>query len=179
LFIGKDAFCHCSALSSVVIPLSVETLSEMCFFGCHCLSGVTFECGSRLVQIGAYAFGQCSSLSSICIQSSVKTIFEKCFWQCHSLASVIFENESKLSLVEKDVFFDCRQLSSIWIAPSLQPLLRQYRSRLKIIRCEVEAAPSGEPGCSNSRQKTTRKTGKAHVEKKVGSKASRRHGTSP
>jgi hypothetical protein len=45
------AFLHCSSLSSICIPSSVEMLGESCFFGCEGLSNVTFEPGSQFSSV--------------------------------------------------------------------------------------------------------------------------------
>jgi hypothetical protein len=73
------AFAHCSSLSSICIPSSVEILREWCFAGCQALCNVTFEADSRLSHIEPFAFSNCSSLSSIGIPAGRESVLHP-FW---------------------------------------------------------------------------------------------------
>jgi hypothetical protein len=53
--IEREAF-FVTGLVLIVIPASVEMLSESCFYWCELLSSVTFESGSRLPPIEKEAF---------------------------------------------------------------------------------------------------------------------------
>ena len=73
------AFSDCTALTSIEIPASVETIEAAAFKGCSSLATVTFENGSQLKTIGggsSYygAFSDCTALTSIEIPASVETI---------------------------------------------------------------------------------------------------------
>ena len=46
------AFSDCTALTSIEIPASVESIEECAFKGCSQLASVTFEKGSKLKTIG-------------------------------------------------------------------------------------------------------------------------------
>jgi hypothetical protein len=97
--IGKLAFRE-TGLVEIIVPASVEVLSEYCFCLCRSLSSVTFEIGSRLPRIEAEAFCQ-TGLDEIIIPASVELLCERCFSLCTSLSSVRFETGSKLSRIEK------------------------------------------------------------------------------
>ena len=76
------AFADCTALTSIEIPASVETIEAAAFMRCSKLATVTFEKGSQLKTIGgdyssSYYYGvfsDCTALKSIEIPASVETI---------------------------------------------------------------------------------------------------------
>ena len=81
------AFSYCTALTSIEIPASVETIGASAFKGCSSLATVTFEKGSQLKTIGgggsSYygAFGQLKNLMTVDMSActQVKTIGESAF----------------------------------------------------------------------------------------------------
>ena len=93
------AFSDCTALTSIEIPASVETIGNTAFSDCSSLATVTFEKGSRLKTIGNNAYYRCTSLTSIEIPASVETIEKKAFMHCSSLATVTFEKGSQLKTI--------------------------------------------------------------------------------
>ena len=126
------AFSYCTALTSIVIPASVETIEAAAFKGCSSLATVTFENGSQLKTIGggsSYygAFSDCTALTSIEIPASVETIKASAFKGCSSLATVTFENGSQLKTIEggypsSGTFADCTALTSIEIPASVETI---------------------------------------------------------
>ena len=109
--IGGDyyygAFSDCTALTSIEIPASVETIGNTAFSDCSSLATVTFEKGSQLKIIGggyssSYYYGAflgCSSLTSIEIPASVETIEATAFKRCSKLTTVTFEKGSQLKII--------------------------------------------------------------------------------
>ena len=107
------AFSDCTALTSIEIPASVESIEECAFKGCSQLASVTFEKGSKLKTIGGryyqynkdncryIAFGAFTGcpITSIEIPASVESIEECAFQDCSQLASVTFEKGSKLKTI--------------------------------------------------------------------------------
>ena len=102
--IEAAAFKDCSSLTSIEIPASVETIKASAFKGCSSLATVTFENGSQLKTIeGGYpssgTFADCTALTSIEIPASVETIEAAAFKGCSSLATVTFEKGSQLKTI--------------------------------------------------------------------------------
>ena len=108
------AFSYCTALTSIEIPASVETIGASAFKRCSKLATVTFEKGSQLKTIGGGysssshfgtysdyygAFSDCSSLTSIEIPASVETIEATAFKRCSKLTTVTFEKGSQLKII--------------------------------------------------------------------------------
>ena len=126
------AFSYCTALTSIEIPASVETIGASAFKGCSSLATVTFENGSQLKTIGggsysSGAFSDCTALTSIEIPASVETIEASAFKGCSSLATVTFENGSQLKTIEggypsSGTFADCTALTSIEIPASVETI---------------------------------------------------------
>ena len=110
------AFSNCTALTSIEIPASVETIEATAFKGCSKLATVTFEEGSQLKTIGggysestfsSYygAFSDCTALTTIEIPASVETIEAAAFKGCSSLATVTFEQGSQLKTIAGGYYF--------------------------------------------------------------------------
>ena len=59
------AFSNCTALTSIEIPASVETIKAAAFMRCSKLATVTFEKGSKLKTIDGYAFPCCWALTTV------------------------------------------------------------------------------------------------------------------
>mgnify|MGYP000130340663 CR=1 FL=1 len=145
--IGGDyyygAFSDCTALTSIEIPASVETIGNTAFSDCSSLATVTFEKGSRLKTIGNNAYYRCTSLTSIEIPASVETIEKKAFMHCSSLATVTFEKGSQLKTIAGDsydgAFSDCTALTSIEIPASVETIEAtafNYSSKLATVTFE-------------------------------------------
>ena len=137
-------FSDCTALKSIEIPASVETIEAAAFKGCSSLATVTFEKGSQLKTIGggyysssyssySYYYGaflDCTALTSIEIPASVETIEAAAFKRCSKLATVTFEKGSQLKTIGGGyyyhyyygVFSDCTALKSIEIPASVETI---------------------------------------------------------
>ena len=112
----SGTFYGCTALTSIEIPASVETIEAAAFKGCSSLATVTFEQGSQLKTIGggysestfsSYygAFSDCTALTTIEIPASVETIEAAAFKGCSSLATVTFEQGSQLKTIAGGYYF--------------------------------------------------------------------------
>lgn len=141
--IDDDTFNACTALTSIQIPASVETIGLRAFSDCKKLASVTFEHSSKLKSIGggwsspyggfSYgAFLYCSSLTSIKIPASVETIGASAFKGCIKLTTVTFEKESRLTTIEgyydygykaaHGTFTNCFALTTIELPASIKTI---------------------------------------------------------
>ena len=145
--IDDDTFNACTALTSIQIPASVETIGLRAFKSCSSLANITFEKGSILrdikggskmasdyMSIDYYgAFSDCSALTAIEIPASVESIGVAAFISCKRLASVTFEHSSKLKSIgggwsspyggfSYGAFLYCSSLTSIKIPASVETI---------------------------------------------------------
>ena len=81
--IGREAFCYCSGLISIVIPYGVTSIGGAAFRGCSGLTSV--EIPNSVTSIGDYAFYECSGLTSIVIPNSVTSVGHDAFCRCSGL----------------------------------------------------------------------------------------------
>ena len=107
--IGKEAFCTCSALTSVTIPNSVTSIGDRAFSDCQKLTSVTIS--NSVISIGGGAFMYCDGLTSLTIGNNVTSIGELAFHDCSALTSVIIP-KSVTSIGDK-AFDGCSSLNSI------------------------------------------------------------------
>ena len=83
--IDKNAF-RGSALTSVMVPGSVERIGYGAFYGCTSLADLSLANG--LKYIDESAFYGCSKLTEVVFPNTVKTIGREAFWNCSKLATV-------------------------------------------------------------------------------------------
>lgn len=109
----NGAFAYCTALKSITIPASCETIGCSAFKGCVALEQVNFEAGTQLKTIdggfkddstgddmGCYgSFSDCVKLKSITIPSSCENIGPAAFKNCESLERVEFSANSSLKKI--------------------------------------------------------------------------------
>ena len=81
------AFGNCSALTSIEIPASVETIGQSTFTDCEALTTVTFEKGSKLKTIGKRAFNDLPNLKTVDMSActQVETFGMWAFVNCKAL----------------------------------------------------------------------------------------------
>ena len=97
--IGKSAFQDCSALTSITIPNTVETIGEWAL-NCHALKSLTFEEGSNLKTISGMAiYG--TALTTITIPASVTYIDAWGIGANQSLKEVIVEGTTPAEVDKK------------------------------------------------------------------------------
>ena len=99
--IGDNAFEN-TALTSIIIPASVQTIGDSAFRGAD-LTSVTFAAGSGLLTIGISAF-QFTVLTSIIIPASVTDIGQYSLSNNSNLTSVTFATGSGLLTIGRGAF---------------------------------------------------------------------------
>ena len=119
--IGEEAFYECAALSSVMVPASLESIGDWAFDACYALTAITFAEGSRLTSIGEGAFHGCRALHAIEIPQGVTCISEDTFDGCFTLVSVTFAEGSRLTSIG-EAFDTCRMLSTIVLPAMLEEI---------------------------------------------------------
>ena len=168
------AFSDCTALTSIEIPASVDTIEKAAFIGCSSLATVTFEKGSQLKIIGggymySYyygAFSDCTALTSIEIPASVDTIEATAFKGCSSLATVTFEKGSQLKTIgggyyESSKYFyyhgafsDCTKLMTVDMSACTQvETIGKYAfgsdKELRLFKIGTETPPTCDENAFN------------------------------
>lgn len=106
------------AESSYEIPNTVNTISELAFFGSEKLESITIP--GSVTTIGANAFRFAVKLTNITIPESITAIPEGAFSYCFALSSVTLP--SKLISIEDDAFSFCTNLTKIEIPASIETI---------------------------------------------------------
>ena len=83
--IGNNAFFDCYAISSVIIPSSVQSIGDMAFNGCSNLTNVTLPQNLRTIGSSAFAY---SGLTSVTIPANVTEIGSYAFDECGNLTAI-------------------------------------------------------------------------------------------
>ena len=118
--IGKQAFCSCDSLYSVVIPYNVKRIEERAFENCSSLTSV--DINSSVRYIGDYAFYNCSNLTSITLPHFVTSIGNGAFHSCSSLTSIKIASYSSVTSIGDYAFYNCSKLTSIEIPSSVKSI---------------------------------------------------------
>ena len=157
------AFSYCTALKSITIPASCETIGCLAFKGCVALEQVNFEAGTQLKIIdGGFnlttdygSFCNCIKLKSITIPSSCENIGPSAFKNCESLERVEFAANSSLkkigggfgvsnsvldpSSIACGAFSNCISLKSIIIPRSCEEIgVAAFKNCRSLERIEFE-----------------------------------------
>ena len=126
--IGEEMFYH-SALKTIVIPESVETIERAAFCGCENLS--SFEIPARVKSIEEEVFCYCRSLTSIEIPANVKTIGDGAF-SMSALTSI--KIPTNVETIGNEAFSDCESLTSIEILANVKTIGNNVFSLCKSLK---------------------------------------------
>lgn len=140
VYIGEDAFSHCSYLEDITIPKKVKNIGEGAFYSCENLTNIKLHNGishignsafaetkieqiklpTKLEYLGSCAFYGCNNLKSITIPNSITTICENTFSNCDSLEKVILPDG--LTSIEESAFNTCISLTDINLPDSISKI---------------------------------------------------------
>ena len=113
--IDDYVFQNCSAITSITIPESVETIGYGAFSGCNNIKTLTYNTdafkpsninksnletvviGDAVTTIPGYAFNNCSNLQSVTLGNSVESVGNYAFDGCNSLESVTINSDADFS----------------------------------------------------------------------------------
>ncbi len=112
---GTSAFKNCSALETVTIPNSVNTMGNSMFNACYALTTVTIP--NSVNTMGNSMFNSCYALTSITIPNSVNTMGSWAFNSCYALTTVTIPNS--ITSISDYLFSSCRALKYVRIPSSV------------------------------------------------------------
>lgn len=92
--IRAEAFRHCTALNSVIIPNTIEHIGDEAFFACFSLQSVKIP--NSVIKIDNSAFGCCKYLNSVIIGNGVTEIGNLAFSNCDLTNVVVGKNVTKI-----------------------------------------------------------------------------------
>ena len=126
-----------SAIQTLVVPSSVDTIDSMAFGDCDELKSVTIANG--LKTLGSSVFVSCDSLTQITLPNSITVIDEQVFYYCANLQSITLPQQletigsfafhkcfrlESISIPKNVVeigtgaFYECNSLTGIWVDPA-------------------------------------------------------------
>lgn len=112
--IEYNAFYGCTALTTVVLPSSLEEMTEYTFYQCTNLKTVSLDtANSKLTKIGRYSFAYCEKLTGFDIPSSLKELEEFVFAYCSSLKKIIIPDT--VEKIDISAFRMCTNVTEIKI----------------------------------------------------------------
>ncbi len=107
--IADNAFYYCTAMTSVTIPDSIETIGDWAFAGCTGLSEIVIP--DEVVSIGEGAFHGCTTLTSVTFSKSLTKIGNFAFYGCKGLTSIALPET--LTEIGSAAFFGCQGLTEL------------------------------------------------------------------
>lgn len=145
--LGQSAFEDCSALTSINIPNSLQTMSNNAFKGCSSLTQINLPNG--LTSIGSYAFtgaglvsvvvpetvtsfgndmfNGCTKLKSATLPSGLTSIPVYTFYKCYSLER--FDMSDNVTYIGQYAFYDCSSLGPVYLSKNIETIYCNGTSR--------------------------------------------------
>lgn len=129
--IGKGALKGLHSLECVVLPSSLETISEEAFMNCTNLKQINLQDCKMLKEIKDSAFKE-TSVGSIKFSSSLEDIGPHAFSGCQNLYQIIFPEDSNLIFIQVFAFSGCISLKKISFSKSLRRIGERAFTNLNI-----------------------------------------------
>ena len=107
--IGSYAFFG-NGMTQIIIPASVTIIGDYAFSGCGDLTGVYFESGSMLIDLGEGAFEGCLNLIGIILPLGVTELSSNLFAYCENMLYVGFDGICYLEIISDTAFYGCYNL---------------------------------------------------------------------
>ena len=104
-----EAFCGCTALSSVVIPDSALEIGDRAFFGCVMLK--TADLPKGIKRIGDGAFDGCAKLGAVALPKTLDSLGVRAFAGCEHIKTI--ELPEGLTEIKDGLFDGCSALDGI------------------------------------------------------------------
>ena len=109
--IGAWAFAGCTGLSEIVLPDTVVSIGEGAFHGCTTLKAITLSAG--LTKIGNFAFYNCDGITEIALPESLVEIGSAAFFGCQGLTKLSIP--AATTIIGDLAFYQCNHLTEIRI----------------------------------------------------------------
>jgi hypothetical protein len=111
--IGTKAFEKCYALTKIVLPSALTSISDNCFLDCSGVTSLTL--GSQTTTIASSAFNGCKALKAINLPSTVTNVGENAFSGATSATSITFADLTASSgiTLNNACFQNCSKVTSI------------------------------------------------------------------
>lgn len=113
--ISEYAFYNCKSLQSIVLPSTLSRIEDHMFFGCAGLRSISIP--QTVNYIGEYAFAKCTNLQEIDIPIGVTQIGEGVFMGCSSLEDANYEGT--ITAIPSYMFAGCTSLQHFDIPNSV------------------------------------------------------------
>ena len=116
--ISESAFKDCTALSDFTLPHDLKTIGKKAFSGCSSLKSVNIPGG--VTEISQSAFEGCDSLEKVNISNGVETIGDSAFYDCKLLNEVNIANS--VTTIGTSAYANCRSLKNVTFPSSLKTI---------------------------------------------------------
>lgn len=107
--IGVSAFWHCTNITELVLPESLETIGKYAFSSCSGIQNITFGNGLKLID--CQGFYGCTSYEELNLPDSLETLGESAFYNNTGLKRV--NCGDNLKTADMFAFYGCSELTDI------------------------------------------------------------------
>ena len=156
-FIGQYAFSHCDNITSVNIPIGLDTIISS-FKDCYHIDTVFYNAinlhaaytdyypgaffnssvktiifGDQVESLPVHVFGQCTKITSLSLPNSLKRIEDYAFYICHSLSELTIPEN--VEYIGDMAFAACTGITSIDLKPITPPAI--FENTFKLVSTNI------------------------------------------
>lgn len=113
--IGRQAFFHCSNITSVTLPESLDTIQSFAFQHCTSLQSIIYNATD--CHYASYPFHENTSITTIYFGNNVISIPDHLFYSLASLNGTL-NLPPNLEIIGKDAFYGCSGLTGNLVIPN-------------------------------------------------------------